>query len=85
LVDAGCGAWFGGGFGGAGGGLEVPAVVDFFDDGKAGELDEVDLAEGELEEDFADGSAMHDADLLACGVGHNSGKTRPEKRRVGIP
>jgi hypothetical protein len=59
---------------GAGGGFEVAAVVDFFDDGKTWELDEVDVAEREFEEDSAGGSAVHDADLLPCCVDHDCGK-----------
>ena len=59
------------GFDGVGDGFEVAAVVDFLDDGEAWELDEVDLAEREFEEDSADGSAVHDADLLPCCVDHD--------------
>ena len=58
---------------GGDGGFEVATVVDFFDDGKAWELDEVDVAEGELEEDSAGGSAVRDADLLPCCVDHDCG------------
>jgi len=63
-------------FGGVRGGgeeFEVVAVVDFLDDGKAWELDEVDVAEGKFEEDFAGGSAVENADLLPCCVDHDSG------------
>lgn len=50
--------------------FEVAGVVDFLDYGKAWELDEVDIAEGEFEEDPADGSAVQNADLLPCCVDH---------------
>ena len=48
-----------------GDGYEVAGVVDFLDDGKAWELDEVNLAQREFEEDLADGPAVGDADVLA--------------------
>jgi len=66
-------------------GFEVAAVVNLLDDGKTWELDEVDVAEGELEEDSADGSTVHDADLLPCGIDHDSGKTRLARKHFGIP
>jgi hypothetical protein len=53
--------------------FEVVAVVDFLDDGKAWELDEVNVAEREFEEDSAGGSAVENADLLPCCVDHDSG------------
>jgi hypothetical protein len=66
--------WFAFGRWGAGsGGFEVAAVVDLLDDGKAWELDEVDVAEWEFEEDSACGSAMENADLLPCCVDHDCG------------
>jgi hypothetical protein len=51
--------------------FEVVAVVDFLDDGKAWELDEVDVAERKLEENPAGGSAVENADLLPCCVDHD--------------
>jgi hypothetical protein len=66
--------WGGSGFGGIRGRgeeFEVVAVVDLLDDGKAWELDEVDVAERKFEEDSAGGSAVENADLLPCCVDHD--------------
>jgi hypothetical protein len=66
--------WGCSGFGGfcwGGEKFEVVAVVDFLDDGKAWELDEVDVAERKFEENPAGGSAVENADLLPCCVDHD--------------
>jgi hypothetical protein len=47
-----------------GNGYKVAGVIDFLDDGEAWKLHEVDLAQRKLKEDFADGSAVGNADVL---------------------
>ena len=65
--------------------LEIAAVIDFLDDRKTWELDEIDIAEREFEEDPADGSAVQNADLLPCCVDHDAGKAMPGRVQVEIP
>jgi hypothetical protein len=65
--------------------FEVAAVVDLLHDGKTGKLDQINFAEREFEEDSAGGSAVDNADVLPCCIAHNSGKTRPVEKQVGIP
>lgn len=75
----------GDGGGRCGKGLEIAAVVDLLHYGKTWELDEVDIAQREFEEDPADGSTVQNAHLLPCCVDHTAGKARPAERQVGIP
>lgn len=65
--------------------LKIAAVINLLDDWKAWELNEVDIAEREFEEDSAGGSAVHNADLLPCCVDHDAGKAMPGNEQVGIP
>jgi len=64
---------------------QVTGIVDFLDDRKAGKLDQVHLAQRQFEKDFADGSAVADADVLAWRKDHDWGNVGPAANQSESP